>query len=106
MKTTSKMGKDPNKLDATLAKAEEGEILSKKEITFLLGMKDNEQIDRLFQAARHLRRKHFGNAVFLYGFIYASTYCRNDCRFCFFRRSNTQSRRYRKAMPALMSYFR
>jgi methylornithine synthase len=103
MKTTSKMGKDPNKLDATLAKAEEGEILSKKEITFLLGMKDNEQIDRLFQAARHLRRKHFGNAVFLYGFIYASTYCRNDCRFCFFRRSNTQSRRYRKATPKIVA---
>ena len=103
MKTTSKMGKDPNKLDATLAKAEEGEILSKKEITFLLGMKDNEQIDRLFQAARHLRRKHFGNAVFLYGFIYASTYCRNDCRFCFFRRSNSQSRRYRKATPKIVA---
>jgi methylornithine synthase len=97
------MRKDPNKLDATLAKSKEGEALSKKDITFLLGLKDNEQIDQLFQAARHLRRKHFGNNIFLYGFIYASTYCRNDCRFCFFRRSNTQSRRYRKATPKIVA---
>lgn len=97
------MTTDPDKLDATLAKAKEGAILSKKDIIFLLGLKDNEQIERLFQAARHLRRQHFGNAVFLYGFIYASTYCRNDCRFCFFRRSNTQSRRYRKATPKIIA---
>ena len=97
------MGKDPNKLDAILAKAKEGGILSKKDITFLLGLKDKEQIDRLFQAARHLRRKHFADTIFLYGFIYASTYCRNDCRFCFFRRSNTQSRRYRKAAPKIVA---
>ncbi len=103
MKSTSKIGKNPNKLDAILTKAKEGAILSKKEIIFLLGLKDNTQIDRLFQAARQLRRKYFGNAVFLYGFIYASTYCRNDCRFCFFRRSNTQSRRYRKATSKIVA---
>ena len=97
------MTTDPNKLSSILAKAKEGGILSKKDINFLLGLKDNEQIDRLFQAARHLRRKHFGNTIFLYGFIYASTYCRNDCRFCFFRRSNTQSRRYRKATPKIVA---
>ena len=91
------------KLDATLAKAKEGEVLSKKDITFLLSLEDNEQTERLFQAACHLRRKHFGNEIFLYGFIYASTYCRNDCRFCFFRRSNPQSRRYRKATPEIVA---
>ena len=97
------MGRDQNKLDSILAKSKEGGILSQKDITFLLGLKDNKQIDRLFQAARHLRRKHFGNTIFLYGFIYASTYCRNDCRFCFYRRSNTESRRYRKATPEIVA---
>ena len=93
----------PIRLDTTLAKATQGRALSKNEVIFLLGLKDSEQIGRLFQAARHLRRKHFGNTIFLYGFIYASTYCRNDCRFCFFRRSNTQSRRYRKATPEIVA---
>ena len=97
------MGKDQNKLDSILAKSKEGRILLQKDITFLLGLKDNKQISRLFQTARHLRRKHFGNAIFLYGFIYASTYCRNDCRFCFFRRSNAESRRYRKVTPEIVT---
>jgi len=32
----------------------------------------------------------------LYGFLYISTYCRNNCNFCFYRVSNTESLRYRK----------
>lgn len=51
---------------------------------------------RLFAAARELRRRHFGDRVFLYGFLYLSTFCRNDCRFCWYRRSNPACRRYRK----------
>ncbi len=93
----------PTILNSTLAKAKEGNVLSKKEITFLLNLEDAEQIDRLFQAACDLRRKHFGDTIFLYGFIYTSTYCRNDCHFCFFRSSNPQSRRYRKATPEIVA---
>ena len=103
MTFTPKMKIDPIRLNFTLAKAKEGGGLSKRDITFLLDLEDSEQIDRLFQAACHLRTKHFGNEIFLYGFIYASTYCRNDCRFCFFRRSNPESRRYRKATPEIVA---
>lgn len=53
--------------------------------------------EALFRAARELRRCHFGDRVFLYGFVYLSTYCRNDCRFCWYRRSNPECRRYRKS---------
>ena len=35
--------------------------------------------------------------MFLYGFLYLSTFCRNDCRFCWYRRSNPACRRYRKS---------
>ena len=85
MTSSSKMKTDPIRLNSTLAKAKEGNVLSKKDITFLLSLEDNEQIDRLFQAAWDLRSKHFGDTIFLYGFIYTSTYCRNDCHFCFYR---------------------
>jgi hypothetical protein len=36
MASTSKMGKDQNKLEAALTKAKEGGVLSKSDITFLL----------------------------------------------------------------------
>lgn len=51
----------------------------------------------LCAAARELRRRHFGDGIFLYGFLYASTFCGNDCLFCYYRRSNPESERYRKA---------
>jgi len=103
MTSTPKMKTDPIRLNSALTKAKEGGVLSKSDITFLLNLEDSVQINRLFQAACHLRCKHFGNEIFLYGFIYASTHCRNDCRFCFFRRSNPESRRYRKATPEIVA---
>lgn len=53
-------------------------------------------------AAREVCRQHFGNRVFLYGFIYLSTYCRNQCAFCFYRRSNERSPRYRKNVAEVL----
>jgi methylornithine synthase len=43
-----------------------------------------------------VREKRFGRDVFVYGFLYYSTYCRNMCNFCFYRRPNLKCRRYRK----------
>jgi methylornithine synthase len=91
------------KLENILSKALQEEQLSGEDMVFLLGLKKAEQIDTLFATAKSLRRKYFGNKIFTYGFIYASTYCRNDCRFCFFRRSNLDSQRYRKAKPEIIA---
>jgi methylornithine synthase len=57
----------------------------------------------IYARARDLRRRHFGDRIFLYGFLYVSTWCRNDCRFCYFRRSNPHSLRYRKAPQAVLA---
>jgi methylornithine synthase len=92
-----------NKLENILSRALQEEQLSDQDIVFLLGLNTSEQMNELFATAKSLRRKYFGNKIFIYGFIYASTYCRNDCRFCFFRRSNTESQRYRKAKPEIMA---
>jgi methylornithine synthase len=79
-----------------IEKTTRAEQLTRKEILILLGLKGKEQLHTLFQAARNLREQYFGNQVFLYGFLYTSTYCRNDCGFCYYRRSNSNSLRYRK----------
>ena len=83
-------------VETVLAKAQRGVNLSKEEITLLLGLSEEDQIEAVFKAARDVRRTHFGEKVFLYGFLYFSTYCRNDCSFCSFRRSNRKCQRYRK----------
>ncbi len=84
------------RLEAILEMAEAGDPLSETEIVRLLSIVQKEEREALFAAARRVRAKHSGDRVFLYGFVYLSTYCRNDCHFCFYRKSNTDSLRYRK----------
>ena len=57
----------------------------------------------VFAAAREVRARHTGDAVFLYGFVYFSTYCRNDCAFCFYRADNDESPRYRKSLDEVVA---
>jgi methylornithine synthase len=86
-----------SRLTSILERVEAGDPLSETEIVSLLSIGREEERQALFAAARRVRAKHTGNRVFLYGFVYLSTYCRNDCQFCFYRRSNTASLRYRKS---------
>ena len=90
------------RLSYLLAEARKGARLDDEEVRFLLGLTAGDELERLFQAARDLRRAIFGTDVFLYGFIYFSTFCRNDCRFCLFRRSNRGHRRYRKTTEEVL----
>jgi methylornithine synthase len=55
-----------------------------------------EEFYSLCSAAAQVRANSLGTQVFIYGFAYFSTYCRNDCRFCFYRKQNTKCQRYRK----------
>jgi methylornithine synthase len=60
----------------------------------------------VFAAARESRARHSGDAVFLYGFVYFSTYCRNECAFCFYRVDNDESPRYRKSAEEVVAICR
>lgn len=84
------------RLNNLLTVARKGDGLDDEEVCFLLGLTAGDDLERLYQTARDLRQALFGTEVFLYGFIYFSTFCRNDCSFCLFRRSNRGHRRYRK----------
>jgi methylornithine synthase len=55
--------------------------------------------ETIFEAARELRKRFFGRRIFLYGFLYLSTYCRNNCSFCAFRREHRELARSRKELP-------
>ena len=72
------------------------------DIEVLLGAGD-EGAPAVFAAAREMRSRHSGDAIFLYGFVYFSTYCRNECAFCFYRADNTESPRYRKTLDEVVA---
>ena len=83
-------------LDPLLKKALKEEPLSRAEILYLLAPKGREEQERVDEVARKLRDRYFGNKIFLYGFVYFSTWCRNQCAFCYYRAPNRLCERYRK----------
>ena len=94
--------KDLN-LTWVLNRLEKGHLAEKNEIQYLLALSDSEEIRLLFQAARNARTRHFGNMIFMYGFLYFSTFCRNNCRFCQYRQSNKKLPRYRKTETEILA---
>ena len=90
-------------LKPLLEKLNTGYTASKEDILFLLEQTGKGQIRHLFQAAQQTRERFFGTQVFLYGFLYFSTHCRNNCRFCHYRSSNNRITRYRKVKTGILS---
>lgn len=84
-------------LETILSNAIKFKKIMPQDIVYLLQLTQLSERERLFKAARDMRQKFFDNKVFLYGFVYFSTYCRNDCTFCYYRKSNSQCQRYRKS---------
>lgn len=70
--------------------------LTKNQIVDILKDNSAELSEELFRKAREVREGTFGKKVFIYGFVYFSTFCRNNCNFCYFRKSNGIER-YRKS---------
>ena len=78
-----------------LTKAQLGAELSRDDLAELLALQDEHDRAELFTLARDVRERHFGDKIYLYGFVYFSTYCRNNCAFCYYRKDNGIVR-YRK----------
>jgi methylornithine synthase len=90
-------------LNTLLEKATNEELLSLDEMLILLQLESEADRQLLFAAARKARTLYFSDRVALYGFVYFSTYCRNDCSFCLYRKSNTACERYRKTTDEIVA---
>ncbi|AKB84337.1 methylornithine synthase PylB [Methanococcoides methylutens] len=79
---------DNKDLDSYADQIIAGSQLSDDDIRSLLETESPEIIDKLHYVARRIRDHFFGNKVFMYSFVYFSTYCKNKCAFCYYRNSN------------------
>ncbi len=89
-------------IDKILNKCLCGQEISNAETEILLGTTDEIERQKIFYTARKIRQKHFSDKVFLYGFVYFSTYCKNQCSFCYYKCSNKQPERYRKSIEEVV----
>ena len=68
--------------------------LSDDHLRYLLSLETEEELEKLYSAAKIVKNYYFGNRVFLNCFIYFSTYCKNQCAFCYYNCKN-EINRYR-----------
>lgn len=80
-----------------------GGRLSDDELAALIVTEDEQAEKRLAELADKVRRKYYGDKVFLRGLIEISSYCRNDCLYCGIRRSNRAAERYRLTPDEILS---
>jgi methylornithine synthase len=86
----------------TIEKGERTGKLSVDEVFELMSIDNAEDREQLFAAARRVRDKEFGKKIFTYGFVYFSTYCKNNCTFCYYRATNKSIDRYRKTKEEIV----
>ena len=72
---------------------EKGASLS--EYAYLVENMNEEAIGYAREKAIAVRKKIYGNGVFVRGLIEISNICKNDCFYCGIRRSNSECQRYR-----------
>ena len=83
-------------------RAENGRDVSVDDVQELMSITDPADLEQLFSAARRVRDREFGRKIFTYGFVYFSTYCKNNCTFCYYRSSNHAIDRYRKSKEEIV----
>lgn len=77
--------------------------ISIKTLDFLLSTENEDVITCLKDNAREVADKIYGKQVFIRGLIEFTNYCKNDCKYCGIRRSNSRADRYRLTEEEILS---
>lgn len=77
--------------------------ISIKTLDFLLYTENEDVITYLKDSAREAVDKIYGKQVFIRGLIEFTNYCKNDCKYCGIRRSNSRADRYRLTEEEILS---
>ena len=82
-------------MKALIDKLEHERTLSRSEWVALLNGRSKPLARYLFDRATVLRRRYYGDDVYIRGLIEFTNCCKNDCLYCGIRRSNRNVERYR-----------
>lgn len=84
---------NPAQIKEILAKAQEITGLSLEETAVLMKIKTPELIHELFDTAKQIKEKIYGDRLVLFAPLYISNLCTNECLYCAFRAANKILRR-------------
>lgn len=75
-------------VERVIARSLDKQRLTLQEVAILINAAAPEQIKRIKEGARELKRKIYGNRVVLFAPLYVGNKCSNECTYCGFRASN------------------
>ncbi len=75
-------------IDEILAKAAEGKGLTHREAAVLLESDAPETVNRVFELAREIKRRIYGNRIVMFAPLYLSNHCVNGCVYCPYHAKN------------------
>ena len=84
-------------------KLENQNIVDKEELRMLLETTDSDALEYLRHRAEMVRKKIYGDNIYIRGLIEFTNYCKNDCYYCGIRRSNYYADRYRLSKKDILS---
>lgn len=70
-------------------------FLPKEQMQLLLTTEEKEALEYLRFRAESVRKRIYGNEVYIRGLIEFTNYCKNNCYYCGIRRDNEKAERYR-----------
>ena len=82
-------------MKALIDKLANENILTRDELVMLIENRGPDLDSYLFEQAVAVRRRIYGNDIYIRGLIEFTNYCKNDCLYCGIRRSNKSAARYR-----------
>jgi 2-iminoacetate synthase len=84
-----------------IAKSLAKQRLDPAEMAVLLNTEEPELLDEIFEGARELKRRVYGNRIVLFAPLYIGNECINNCQYCGFRCTNSEVSRKTLTMNEL-----
>lgn len=81
---------DKEKVEEIINKSLNKQRLELDEMAVLLNCEDKELVNKIFEGAKELKKKVYGNRIVLFAPMYIGNECVNDCEYCGFRVSNDE----------------
>jgi len=75
--------------------------LDPEEMATLINAEDPELVEEIFEGARELKKRVYGNRIVLFAPLYIGNECINNCQYCGFRCTNKEVSRKTLTMPEL-----
>ena len=75
-------------IEEILRKAEEGNGISHREAAVLIEVEDKDVEERMYDIARRLKQRIYGNRIVMFAPLYLSNYCINGCVYCPYHAKN------------------